>query len=168
MGLFSWLFGENEAKVKPEKEKIENVKQEIPKGRQVTFLDFSEDQRIQFLSDVVDLNNLVVEANRIIKDDYPLLDVDNKAKIRLLEEPKTPTGKEPKCPYTLTFDVYDNPGAIYYYKNMSVAGARFTVWKRRQGITIDTGPKNGKMEVERITLNTLPEGYKKRIYTKSK
>ena len=49
---------------------------------------------------------------------------------------------------------------------MTIAGARFTVWKRQQGITIDTGPKDGKMEVERITLTTLSEGYTQRIYTR--
>ncbi|MBM6808050.1 hypothetical protein [Faecalicoccus pleomorphus] len=150
MGLFSWLFDTK------------------PKGRQVKFLSITKDQKKKFLSDIADLNNLVIEANNLIRGNYPLLDVDDSTTLNLLEEPKTPSGKDPKCPYTLTFDAGYNPGAIYYYKDMTVAGAEFTVWKKRKGITIDTGPNDGNMIVERITLHSLPKGDKKRIYTRQK
>lgn len=166
MGLFSWLFGESEKETIPEKENTEEVKEETSKGRQVKYLNIDEAQRKSYLSDVRKLNRLVEEANQIIDDCYPKLSVGSRTVLNLLEEPKTKTGKDPKCPYTLTFNAHDNPGAIYYFKDMSVAGARFTVWKKQSSITIDTGPNDGNMEVERITLTTLPEGYRKRIYTK--
>lgn len=165
MGLFSWLFGTSE-ETKPEAEDIEEVKEETPKGRQVKYLDIDETQRKSYLSDVRKLNHLVEDANHIIADCYPKLSVGSRTILNLLEEPKTKTGKDPKCPYTLTFNAHDNPGAIYYFKDMTIAGARFTVWKKQSSITIDTGPNDGNMEVERITLNTLPDGYRKRIYTK--
>lgn len=128
MGLFSWLFGTSE-ETKPEAEDIEEVKEETPKGRQVKYLDIDEAQRKSFLSDVRKLNHLVEEANHIIADCYPKLSVGSRTILNLLEEPKTKTGKDPKCPYTLTFNAHDNPGAIYYFKDMTIAGARFTVWK---------------------------------------
>lgn len=172
MGLFNWFFDTKDEKkesiLKNEKttEAAEELKIDSPNGRQVKYLDIDDDQKNSFLSDLGKLNLLVDEANHIIDDFYPKLVIDSKTSLKFMEEPKTRTGKEPKCPYTLTFNAHDNPGAIYYFKDMTIAGARFTVWKRQQGITIDTGFKDGKMEVERITLNTLSEGYKKRIYTK--
>lgn len=153
MGLFNWFFDTKDEKkesiLKNEKttEAAEELKIDSPNGRQVKYLDIDDDQKNSFLSDLGKLNLLVDEANHIIDDFYPKLIIDSKTSLKFMEEPKTRTGKEPKCPYTLTFNAHDNPGAIYYFKDMTIAGARFTVWKRQQGITIDTAFKESKMHL---------------------